>query len=441
MRGIDNGWRTFVVRTLVFSVAVFGAVRLAVARDGVAGGPARSFVTVAGTVTGLPGDPRSTTMRFTFHRTMREGGLMLCSPEVRDVPIAPGGAFAVQVPLDAMATPCPGDIFDGRDVEVDIAVGGTAVVTNAAINPVPYAHYASVAGVARQYETPDCPAGYERATDTFFTAESDRRLCQRSRMNGAMRVVYDEVVRVGRGASAFWIDRYEASVWSNETGADVQFGAGQTATDDYPASFPDNGQWTVPLYALSRTEGGISTPRIFPSRSLTWFQAQAACRTSGKRLPLGEEWLAAAHGTIDPNSNPGNPGPCRTGAGAPRQTGLARAPSVAETCISRWGAEDMIGNVSEWTADWYASVGQVTSATTSGAGELSGRRVNDNRNVWGTGFGGDGTWNVSSVVHGNTADNQMGLPSAAIRGGYWGGGEINGVFAFNLYGAPSCLTG
>lgn len=135
----------------MIGVVVFGAVRLASARDG-APGIARTWVTFAGVVTGLPGDPRTANMRFSFHRvgTGADAGVppTLCAPTVRDVSISSTGAFSAQIPLDDSGSPCPSDLFDGRDVQIDIDVGAETVVRNATVNPVPYAHFASVAGQA-----------------------------------------------------------------------------------------------------------------------------------------------------------------------------------------------------------------------------------------------------------------------------------------------------
>ncbi len=436
----DGDWRGLVVRSLaqgtILAVCVAGAMHVAHAWEGRSGVEARSFFTVAGTLAGVPASP-TPTLRFTFHKA---GETTPCAPIDAVMITYNGTTFSAQVPYEA----CGRGYFDGANITVDVAVNGTSVITGQAVNPVPYAQFASIAGtanVATQYGTPDCPVGYERATDTFFTLSSDRRLCQKSRMNGAMRVVYDEVVRVGAGASTFWIDRYEAGVWSNETATDVQFGTGQAGLDDYPSSFPDNGQWVTPLYALSRAEGGNTMPSIFPSRSLTWFQAQAACRVSGKRLPTSEEWFAAAHGTIDPGSNPGNPGPCRTAAGAPRQTGLARVTGIAETCVSRWGAEDMIGNVWEWNAEWFAGAGAITSVTMdSGGGRVGvGVLLSGIATPWpSNGFGTDGTFNVAAISE--SSGSIVGLPGAARRGGSYLGGTPNGLFALDLSGGPSQAT-
>lgn len=140
--------REFFIRALalglVLGASVFVAVRAAVARDGVTGS-ARSYVTVAGTVTNLPGDPREVAMRFAFHRV---GGPVMCAPVIDPVQVAPGGAFSAQVPLDAAGAVCPTEMLDGRDVEVDVDVGALSVVRNAKVNPVPYAHFATNAGNA-----------------------------------------------------------------------------------------------------------------------------------------------------------------------------------------------------------------------------------------------------------------------------------------------------
>ena len=75
----------------------------------------------------------------------------------------------------------------------------------------------------------------------------------------------DQVVKVGMGASAFWIDRYEASVWTTTDGP--ANGAQKFADgDDSSASFPKNGQVLTPLYALSVTD---VVPGAYPLKAAT----------------------------------------------------------------------------------------------------------------------------------------------------------------------------
>lgn len=146
----SDAWGTFLLRAAVLGAVIFGAVRLAIARDGVAGGAARSFVTVAGTVRGVTGTP---TMTFRFRRAAGDGGVSpgLCEPTI-PVLVREGGAFSVEVPLDSTTSRCPDDLFDGRDVSVELAVNGVPIVGTFAVNPVPYAMHADVAAVARQAE-------------------------------------------------------------------------------------------------------------------------------------------------------------------------------------------------------------------------------------------------------------------------------------------------
>ena len=116
------------------------------------------------------------------------------------------------------------------------------------------------------------------------------------------------------------MDKFEASVWrvpnattSNRslvsriqqgkaTAADLaasgatQLGVGHN--DDY-APCADSGQNCVDdIFA-------VSLPGVKPSANITWFQAQAACESSGKRLPSNAEWQAAVAGTPDPGSDDG----------------------------------------------------------------------------------------------------------------------------------------
>jgi hypothetical protein len=125
---------------------------------------------------------------------------------------------------------------------------------------------------------PMCPEDYVQ--DTTVTGIV---LCNRG---------VDEVVKVGTNNTVFWIDRYEASIWASANptvNVTIQYGL---LANDYPGTFPVNGEYTAPLYALS-------VAGVRPSGYTTWFQAEAACEATGKRLPTGQEWLRAARGTAD----------------------------------------------------------------------------------------------------------------------------------------------
>src|SRR6185436_880744 len=133
--------------------------------------------------------------------------------------------------------------------------------------------------------------------------------------------------------------------------------------------------------------------------SLTYMQAFEACRASGKRLPSGEEWLAAASGTPDPGASDGTGGTCVTG-------GALRATGGGTMCRSAWGAEDMIGNLWEVTNEWFAAVGNMEGP------------INPT-SPWPAGFGDgqDATWNVDSTAYVGGGVTAKGMPVVALRGG------------------------
>jgi formylglycine-generating enzyme required for sulfatase activity len=110
------------------------------------------------------------------------------------------------------------------------------------------------------------------------------------------------------------------------------------AADDYAPCADDGENCGNDIFALS-------LPDEIPSSQITWFQAQEACANSGKRLPTNAEWQVGANGTPDPGPDDGI-GDCNTTTGSASHTG------ARFHCVSARGAFDMVGNLTEWVADW-----------------------------------------------------------------------------------------
>jgi formylglycine-generating enzyme required for sulfatase activity len=181
-------------------------------------------------------------------------------------------------------------------------------------------------------------------------------------------------VKVG----SFCMDKYEASVWeipachgttSNKAlitkvkrgtvkradlllGLAVQRGV---ASDDYVCA--DNGQNCAAqlnfttctgsaIFAVSLSATLLDPTPITPSADITWFQAQQACSNAGKRLPSNAEWQQAVAGSPDPGGDNGTTD-CNTG-----NTFVVSATGSRSSCVSTYGAFDMVGNLDEWVADW-----------------------------------------------------------------------------------------
>lgn len=160
-------------------------------------------------------------------------------------------------------------------------------------------------------------------------------------------------------AGTVCLDRYEASVWRvphpTTTNAPlvrkvqsgiashldlVSGGATQlgTSVDDYAPCTDDGQSCAGDIYA-------VSLPSEIPSAHITWFQAQEACGSSGKRLPTSAEWQVGADGTPDP-------GPDNRTTDCNSATNVVSATGSRSACVSARGAFDMAGNLDEWVADW-----------------------------------------------------------------------------------------
>jgi len=170
----------------------------------------------------------------------------------------------------------------------------------------------------------------------------------------------------------------------------------------FPATFPENGQWTQPLYAVS--VGGVQ-----PTGCISWFQAAQACRLAGKRLLTNLEWQDAVAGT--PDTSGGNDNlttDCNVNSGHAVSTGSRAA------CRSSWGAFDMVGNLDEWVAEWLPA-----STGCPGWGSFSGE---------------------DSMCLSGASETVLG-PGALTRGGSFSSGAGAGVFAVSAQNVPYTTAG
>jgi hypothetical protein len=205
------------------------------------------------------------------------------------------------------------------------------------------------------------------------------------------------------------IDKYEASLWWTQDASlieKIRLGTVTKADLTLPRA-AQLGLQTADLAAFGCPDTGndagckdvyaVSIPGVLPARFVSWFQATAAARNAGKRLPTNAEWQAAALGT--PAGQP-----CNTFNSAFVATGTRTG------CISHVGAFDMFGNLFEWVADW------VPRSTTCGS--------------WGS-F----SPNSQCLAGADTT----GAPGALLRGGFEAflGGNTAGVFSVGGSFSPS----
>ena len=191
----------------------------------------------------------------------------------------------------------------------------------------------------------------------------------------------DVMVKVG----SVCVDRYENSIWDAPTG-------GNQITGAIPCA--PNGQDCTNIYA--RSVAGVT-----PTATITWFQAQQALANSGKRLPTNAEWQMAVAGTPDSTD-------CNVSTGSLANTGANAA------CLSDWDANDMVGNLWEWVADWDEEA--LACATWPGPG-----------------FGDDTT-----CLGRASGEPSTRRPGALLRGGdFRSGTSAGGPFAVSGISEPS----
>src|SRR5438094_930978 len=131
---------------------------------------------------------------------------------------------------------------------------------------------------------------------------------------------------------AFSIDKYEV------TNADY-------------AKFLQTATGTKPPWHWPQGKVAAGTEKL-PVYNVNWFEATAYCKWAGKRLPTEAEWEKAVRGGRDrkvyawvDDNDPGERVPAAISRG--------KAMPVGSFPPNGYGLHDMIGNVMEWTNDWY----------------------------------------------------------------------------------------
>lgn len=197
----------------------------------------------------------------------------------------------------------------------------------------------------------------------------------------------------------FCIDTYEASLVDRSGGAtnptNCAIDGNNCSDKDTTGAGADGTNNTTAIYAQSAA--GVA-----PVANISWFQAAQACANVGKRLPTNQEWQIAAAGT--------NAADCNVSQGS------VDLSDANPNCISNWGAINMVGNVSEWVADWIAGSGGGTSGT-------QGPTWGDDR--------------YDGVREAQFQDSDSHMPAAMVRGGDNNDGTGAGIFVLDATTAPS----
>jgi len=162
----------------------------------------------------------------------------------------------------------------------------------------------------------------------------------------------------------FWIDIYEVTV--DEYFRCVKVGNCERPKEGGPACSGNVVNWE------KKGRGN------HPINCVTAFNAEVFCKWAGKRLPTEAEWEKAARGT-DGRTYPWGEAKADCNRAVMNDGGLLGCGELSTwpveskpSGVSPYGAHNMAGNVSEWTADRYDSKYYSTSPARNPQGPKSG---------------------------------------------------------------------
>ncbi len=186
----------------------------------------------------------------------------------------------------------------------------------------------------------------------------------------AQAQVPEDMVQIAAGE--FWMGRAYAN------GNDVRDNQPRLFRDDRPANLVHLDAFSIDRYEVTNSDyarfleaTGGEAPWHWPYgeipdgqemqavSNVNWFEADAYCAAAGKRLPNEAEWEKAVRGGGDRQIYAWDGGIVadeyrpQFEAGGPAAVSLNQAAAVGSYPPNGYGLFDMIGNVMEWTNDWY----------------------------------------------------------------------------------------